>query len=61
VSEEGDFVWGASAIAKVINRSTQQTFKLLEDHALPARKIRGRWCASRAELLDLAKWPAVAA
>jgi hypothetical protein len=44
------FLWGASAIAPVIGRSTRQTFTLLERGRLPARKIGQQWVASRRKL-----------
>jgi hypothetical protein len=52
VATEHDQVWGAGQIAKVINRSTRVTFYLLETGKLPARKIGGRWTASRARLKE---------
>jgi hypothetical protein len=42
-----DLIWGAVAIAEAINRSPRQTVHLLEKARIPARKIGGRWCASR--------------
>ena len=55
VPQESDFVWGAEAIAKVIGRDTRTTFYLLQSGALKdaARKIGGRWGASRRKLLGL--------
>jgi hypothetical protein len=49
--EEHDLVWGASQIAAVINRTRSQTFHILESGELPARKVSGRWVASRKRLL----------
>jgi hypothetical protein len=46
-----DLVWGASAIAKVIGRSERSTFHLLSNELLPAKRVGGRWCASRRKLL----------
>jgi hypothetical protein len=46
-----DLCWGARAIADVIERSERITFYMLESGALPARKVGGRWVASRARLL----------
>jgi hypothetical protein len=48
---ECDVVWGAEAIGQVIGRTARQTFYLLESQCLPARKLGGRWCASRKKLL----------
>jgi hypothetical protein len=46
-----DLLWGTSAIAKAIERTDRQTLHLLETQAIPARKVGGRWCASRRGLL----------
>lgn len=46
-----DLVWSVRSIASVIRRSERQTYNLLETGRLPpARKVGGRWCASRAAL-----------
>jgi hypothetical protein len=50
-ASNSDIVWGAREIGRVIGRSERQTFHLLESGALPARKVRERWCASRAKLI----------
>jgi hypothetical protein len=47
-----DLVWGATAIAKVIGRSERSTFHLLEKQLLPAKRVGGRWVASRRKLLQ---------
>jgi hypothetical protein len=49
--EVPDIVWGATAIARVINRSPRQVFNLLEKGHLPAKRVGNRWCASRKRLL----------
>jgi hypothetical protein len=46
-----DCLWGAEEIARVINLTPRQTWYLLEKHLLPAKKIGGRWTASRRALL----------
>src|SRR5689334_1514014 len=46
-----DRLWGAEAIAAVINLTPRQTWYLLEKHLLPAKKVGGRWTASRRALL----------
>jgi hypothetical protein len=46
-----DLIWGCSAIAQVIGRSERATFHLLSNELLPAKRIGGRWCASRRKLL----------
>jgi hypothetical protein len=49
----GDLLWGAAAIAAVIRRSPGATFYMLESGGvLPARKVGGRWVASRRKLLN---------
>ena len=45
-----DLVWGVAAIAVEIGRNPRQTFHMLEQGKLPAKKIGGRWCASRSGL-----------
>ena len=50
--EPSDLVWGATGIAEVLNVNRRQAFFLLENKRIPARKIGGRWCASRARLLE---------
>lgn len=47
-----DIVWEVAEIAKVVGRSERQTFHLLNTGALPARKVGGRWVASRRKLLE---------
>jgi len=48
-SSEGDLdiLWGAQEIARAIRRPVRQTFHLLENGQLPAKKCGGKWCASR--------------
>ena len=50
--EVPDLVWGASAIAKAIGRPPRAVFHMLEAGHLPARRIGGRWVASRRKLID---------
>jgi hypothetical protein len=50
-ASSSDLCWGARAIADVIERSERITFYMLESGALPARKVGGRWVASKARLL----------
>ena len=45
-----DVLWGAEEIAKAIKRTPRQVNHMLSTRALPAKKVAGRWCASRAEL-----------
>jgi hypothetical protein len=44
-------IWGAEAIAAVINRSRRQTFHLLENGFIDADKVGGLWCSSIRRLL----------
>ena len=45
-----DLVWEVAGIAAEIGKNARQTHYLLENGALPARKIGGRWCTSRSAL-----------
>jgi hypothetical protein len=47
-----DLVWGCSAIAEVIGRTERATFHLLKNQLLPAKRVGGRWCASRKKLIE---------
>jgi hypothetical protein len=49
--EKSDVLWGASAIARAIGRSERSTFHMLASGLLPAKRVGGRWCASRRKLL----------
>jgi hypothetical protein len=49
-SLKDDILWGVKAISEVINRSPRQTFHMLETGHLPARKVGGRWTATRSRL-----------
>jgi hypothetical protein len=47
-----DFLWGAEAIGKAIGRRRWPTYHLLEAGQIKsARKLGGRWVASRSALL----------
>lgn len=46
-----DLVWGAEAIATVIQAKPRQTFHLLETGQIPAKKVGGRWVAERGKLI----------
>jgi hypothetical protein len=49
--KELDVLWGAKAIAQVINRTRRQTHHLLHQGAIDAaKKVGGRWCADRGGL-----------
>jgi hypothetical protein len=50
-SEEIDpTVWGTRAISEIIDRTERQTFYLLEQGLLPAKKVGGQWCGKRSKL-----------
>jgi len=50
--ESADLVWGGEEISKVIGRTARVTFSLLEKGEIPAKKVGGRWVASRQKLID---------
>jgi hypothetical protein len=50
--DSADIVWGAEGIAAVIGRTVVATHHLLGQGALPAKKVAGRWVASKRRLLD---------
>lgn len=45
-----DLAWGVGEIAAVVERDERATYHLLARGQLPARKVGGRWVASRARL-----------
>jgi hypothetical protein len=44
-------VWGAAAIAKVLNTTTRKAFHLLEERRVDASKIGTQWVSTRRRLL----------
>jgi hypothetical protein len=46
-----DVIWGAEAIAKAIGQTERATYHLLASGLVPAKRIGGRWVASRRKLL----------
>lgn len=50
--EPADLVWGAEGVAQVLGLNKRQAFFLLEKKKIPAQKVGGRWCVSRARLLE---------
>jgi hypothetical protein len=46
-----DVLWGAEAIAEAIGQTERATYHLLANELLPAKRIGGRWVASRRKLL----------
>lgn len=49
-NETNDVIWGVEEIAKAIRRTERATYHLLATGELPAKKIGGRWVASRRKL-----------
>ena len=49
-TNDDELLWGAGAIAKAINRDYRATYHLLEQGALSAEKVGGRWVSSRRRL-----------
>jgi hypothetical protein len=45
-----DLLWGAWAIAQEIGRGERATYHLLERGELPAKKVCGRWVATKSNL-----------
>lgn len=45
-----DLVWGIEGIAKLIGRSSQQTYYMLRTGQLPAKQVGERWVASRKQI-----------
>jgi hypothetical protein len=45
-----DLIWGVKPISTVIGRTERQTYHMLVTGQLPARRIGGRWFASRSGL-----------
>ncbi len=48
---QGEIIWGVEEIAKIIRRTKRATFHLLAKGELPAKKVGGRWVASRQKLM----------
>jgi hypothetical protein len=53
-ADTSDLVWAAAAIARVIGRPRTAVYHMLERGFLPAKRIGGRWAASRERLLAIA-------
>lgn len=47
-----DLLWGVDAIAAFIGRTPRQVYDAVEKNQLPARKVNGRWVASRSVLRE---------
>jgi len=50
IEDSDDLLWGVTAIARAIGRTERQVFHLLETGLIPAKKVGGRWLASRRRL-----------
>jgi len=48
-----DLIWGRAAIAKAIGRPERATFHMIARGYLPAKRIGGRWVASRRKLIEV--------
>jgi hypothetical protein len=47
---DDDILWEVPPIAREIKRNERQTYYLLQTGAIPARKVGGKWVASRKKL-----------
>lgn len=45
-----DLAWGVGEIAAVVERDERATYHLLATGQLPAKKVGGKWVASKARL-----------
>lgn len=52
---EIDLIWGINAIARLIGRTDRQAFHMANTGQIPAKKVGGRWCADRSELIAFFK------
>jgi hypothetical protein len=50
-NRDSDTLWGCAEIARAINRTQRQTYRLLETKHIPARNVGEHWVASRRNLL----------
>lgn len=48
-----DLIWGISAIARIIGRTDRQTFHMVSNGEIPAKKIGSRWVIERGKLIAL--------
>ena len=56
-AREAEPVWGAAAIGRVIGKNRRQTFWLLQNRMLPARKVGALWVSERQTLLKFITKP----
>jgi hypothetical protein len=52
-----DLLWEVAEIAAFIGREPRQTYHMLSQNQLPARRIAGRWVASKAVLREFFSMP----
>ncbi|MGO8241266.1 hypothetical protein ELH77_19075 [Rhizobium ruizarguesonis] len=45
-----DLLWGVTAIAQELGLTERQTYHMLMKAELPAKKVSGRWMASKSKL-----------
>jgi hypothetical protein len=50
VDDPDQILWGARAIGKAINRTTAQTFRMLKEGLLPAKKLKKIWVSTLRQL-----------
>lgn len=51
MDDTDDLIWEVGPIAEVIRRDRRATYHLLATGELPARKVGGRWVASKRRLV----------
>jgi hypothetical protein len=56
-AHEAEPIWGAEAIGSVIGKNRRQTFWLLQNGMLPARKVGAQWVSERKALLAFLTTP----
>ena len=50
IADDDAPLWGAGAIAKVINRTRDETYHLLEQRLIPAKKVGAQWVSTKRQL-----------
>jgi hypothetical protein len=55
-NDDSDLVWGASNIAKAINRTERQIYHMASKGVLPVHKAGATLVGKRSELQDPARW-----
>jgi hypothetical protein len=53
-ADNDQLVWGATNIARIINRDVRQTYYLHEKKLIPTRVIGGRLVGLRSKLMSIA-------